>query len=234
MSDADSADADLSDENFQEAISAFVSRLEELGEPDLYDLRPPASEEQVAGAEETLNVSLPPSFRAFLKTHNGGSAWETSLYGVGCESEDDDEDHYDLAVLNVRGRQEGLPEHLVGFAATLNGDVWCFDVSDVEKPEDEAPIVLIDVQQGQVIPAASGFVTFLHRLPDLEQELAEARGPHPMTVEEWEDFLTRERAKLRQLSQTPARKLRMPDPEEVRSELAGKIPVDPRHLKPKS
>lgn len=222
----------MSDEAFQEAITAFVDRLETMGEPDLYDLRPAASEEQVSTAEEVLGTKLPPSFRAFLLAHNGGSAWETSIYGVGCE--EDDDEHYDLGVLNLRGRQEGLPEHLVGFAATLSGDVWCFDVSEREEDEDEVPVVLIDVQQGQVIPAASGFVTFLARLPDLEQELAEQRGPHPMTVEEWEDFLTRERAKLRKLSQTPARELRMPDPEEVRSELAGKIPVDPRHLKPKS
>ncbi|MBL4846990.1 MAG: SMI1/KNR4 family protein [Planctomycetes bacterium] len=224
----------MNDEAFQEAISAFVARLEELGEPDLYDLRPAASEAQIASAEETLSCHLPPSFRAFLLAHNGGSAWETSLYGVGCESEDEDEDHYDLAVLNLRGRQEGLPDHLIGFGATLNGDVWCFDVSESDEPGDESPVVLIDVLQGQVIPAASGFVTFLARLPDLEQELAEQRGPHPMTVEEWEEFLTRERAKLRKLSQTPAKQLRMPDPEEVRAELAGKIPVDPRHLKPKT
>ena len=96
MSDPDS------NADFQEAISAFVTRLEELGEPDLYDLRPPASEEQVASAEETLSCALPPSFRAFLKTHNGGSAWETSLYGVGCESDDDDEDHYDMGRQRLR------------------------------------------------------------------------------------------------------------------------------------
>lgn len=222
----------MSEEAFSAAINAFVDRLEVAGEPDDYDLRPPATEAQVAAAEAVLGTKLPPSFRAFLCAHNGGSAWETSLYGVGCD--DEDEDHYDLAVLNVRGRQEGLPDHLIGFASTLNGDVWCFDVSERDGDAGEAPIVLIDVQQGQVIPAAPGFVTFLARLPDLEQELAEARGPHPMTISEWEGFVTRERAKLRKLSKTPARELRMPDPEEVRSELAGKIPVDPRHLKPKS
>ena len=55
-----------------------------------------------------------------------------------------------------------------------------------------------------------------------------------MTVEEWEGFLIRERAKLRRLSETPARELTMPDPEKVRADLDGKIPVDPRHLKPRS
>ena len=72
----------------------------------------------------------------------------------------------------------------------------------------------------------------MRKLPTLEQELAEARGPQPMTVEEWEAFVARERAKLRTLSKTPARELPMPDPETSRQDLGGKIPVDPRHLKP--
>jgi hypothetical protein len=54
-----------------------------------------------------------------------------------------------------------------------------------------------------------------------------------MSVDEWEEFLKREREKLRRLSKTPARDIPMPDPETARQDLGGKIPVDPRHLKPK-
>ncbi|MGE0713438.1 MAG: SMI1/KNR4 family protein [Planctomycetota bacterium] len=219
----------MSDEDARvAAIQAFKDRLVERGDPDDYELEDPATEEQIRAAEETLSIELPPSYKTFLRLHNGGSVWDTSLYGVSSD------DGYDLAVLNVRGRQEGLPEHLIGFAATLTGDVWCFDISAADEGDGEAPVCLIDVQQGQVIPAARDFLEFLDRLPDLEKELSEQRGPQPMTVEEWEDFLVRERAKLRRLASTPAAELRMPDPEEVRAELAGKIPVDPRHLKPKS
>ncbi|HBP20838.1 MAG TPA: hypothetical protein DEA08_23985 [Planctomycetes bacterium] len=223
-----SDDADGDRDRLSEAVFAFVQRLEATGDPDLYHLEEAASEEQIAQAETVLEVTLPASYKAFLRAHNGGSAWDTSLYGVSCE------DGYDLAVLNVRGRQEGLPEHLIGFAATITGDVWCFDISQADEDDAEAPVALIDIQQGQVIPAARDFLEFIDRLPDIEKELNDQRGPQPMTIEEWEEFLTRERAKLRKLSQTPARELRMPDPEEVRAELAGKIPVDPRHLKPKS
>ena len=86
----------MSEEAFQEAITAFVARLQELGDPDLYDLRPGASETQIAAADEILSIELPPSFKAFLSVHNGGSAWETSIYGVGCD--DEDEEHFDLAL----------------------------------------------------------------------------------------------------------------------------------------
>jgi hypothetical protein len=215
-------------EQTKAAIEAFETRLADLGDPDLFELEPPASAEDIQAAEDALELMLPPSYKAFLALHNGGSVWDTSLYGVSSD------DGYDLAVLNVRGRQEGLPEHLVGFAATITGDVWCFDTSAMDEDTFESPVALIDVQQGQVIPGAKGFLEFIERLPDLERELSEQRGPQPMSIEEWEEFVTRERAKLRRLSSTPAAKLRMPDPEEVRAELAGKIPVDPRHLKPKT
>lgn len=215
-----------SDARLKEVLDVFASKLKE-SDPDLEGLEAAAEESQVVEAESQLDIKLPPTYRAFLLRWNGGSGYDTSLYGVSCE------DGYDLAILNIRGRQEGLPEHLIGFAATISGDVYCFDSSQADD-RGEYPVCLIDVQQGQVIHACEDFAEWLDRLPLLDQELAEKRGPQPMTVEEWEAFLTRERAKLRRLSQTPAREMSMPDPEEVRADLAGKIPVDPRHLKPKS
>ncbi len=213
------------DAAFAAAFEAFRAALRE-SDPDLEGLEEPAAESALAAAEATLGLSLPPSFRAFLRAHNGGSAHDTSIYGVG------DEEGYDLARLNLRGREEGLPEHLVGFAATLGGDVYCFDTSEGGEG-GEHPVALLDVQQGQVIPACRTFLEWLERLPSLEDELHEQRGPQPMTVDEWEAFLVREREKLRKLSKTPARELTMPDPEAVRADLGGKIPVDPRHLKPR-
>lgn len=215
----------MSDEPYAAVFDAFAEALR-ITDADLEGLEDPAGEEQIAGAEAALDIKLPASYRSFLLKWNGGSGFDTSLYGVACE------DGYDLALLNQRGRQEGLPEHLIGFAATVTGDVYCFDTRDREAG-DEYPVSLIDVQQGQVIEACLDFVDWLERLPNLEQELSDKRGPQPMTIEEWEEFLRRERAKLRRLSQTPAREMTMPDPEEVRADLAGKIPVDPRHLKPR-
>ncbi|RMG19171.1 MAG: SMI1/KNR4 family protein [Planctomycetota bacterium] len=217
------ADAAPAPSPHDELFAAFEEAARE-GDPEW---NPPADGAALDAAERALGVRLPAAYKAFLQRHNGGLVFDTTLYGVGCEDEGSD-----LVVLNERGREEGLPAHLVGFAATLTGDVYCFNTDEGEG--DDHPVSLIDIEEGQVIPACENFAEWLERLPVLEQQLAEARGPQPMTVEEWEEFLRRERAKLRKLSQTPARELRMPDPEQVRADLGGKIPVDPRHLKPRS
>lgn len=220
------SDDDTPDTLAQEALAAFEDSVKVL-DPKLEGLEKPSTTEQLDAAEKALEIKLPPSYRSFLLRWNGGTAHDTSVYGVACQ------DGYDLVVLNKRGREEGLPAHLVGFAATITGDVFCFNTNR-GGDDNEYPVSLIDVEEGQVIPACDNFLDWLDRLPNLEQELAEARGPQPMTVEEWECFVTREREKLRRLSQTPARDLSMPDPEQVRSDLQGKIPVDPRHLKPRT
>lgn len=227
MTDSVDTNADSVDTNaVDEALTAFADAVKVL-DPKLAGLEDASDEKQLTAAEEALDIKLPPSYRSFLLRWNGGNAHETSIYGVSSN------DGYDLVVLNQRGREEGLPKHLVGFAATITGDVYCFNTSQGDD-SNEYPISLIDVEEGQVIPACESFLEWLQRLPNLEQELAEARGPQPMTVEEWEAFVEREREKLRRLSKTPARDLTMPDPELVRADLNGKIPVDPRHLKPRT
>lgn len=212
----------MSGAEHEAAIAAFTAGLEAGGQ-DPEGLEGPATPDQIAAAEAALGVRLPPSFRAFLRVHNGGGVYDTSLYGVAAE------DGFDLVRLNLRAREDEVPDHLVAFAATISGEVFCFDTSRGE--DGEAPVMVIDAEEGKLIAVADHFLSFLQKLPRLEAELQTTRGPQPMTVPEWEDFLRREREKLRKLSRTPARELSMPDPEKVRSDLGGKIPVDPRHLK---
>lgn len=206
-------------------FAEFEAQLRQV-DPDLQGLEDPAPSAVVDEAEAALGVDLPASYRDFLARYNGGSAYETNLYGVGTD------DDFDLARLNLRDREDGLPPHLVAFAASLAGDLYCFD-TQVQDDRGESPVALLDPEDGTLMSVAPSFPAFLDRLPRLESEIAEARGPQPMTVTEWEAFLIREREKLRKLSRTPARELRMPDPEQVRADLGGKIPVDPRHLKPR-
>lgn len=214
--------SDAADETTRTALQAFFDGLLPAGQ-DPEGLEGPASPDQVSAAEAALGVKLPASFRAFLLMHNGGGVHDTSLYGVAAE------DGFDLVRLNLRSREDEVPEHLVAFAATISGDVFCFDTSRGEG--GESPVLVVDADQGKLIPVADDFLEWLEKLPDLDAELQTTRGPQPMSVGEWEEFLRREREKLRKLSQTPARELTMPDPEKVRADLGGKIPVDPRHLK---
>lgn len=213
---------DAAEDSTRSALAAFRAALEEAGQdPD--NLEGPASPDQLAAAERALGVALPAPFKAFLLAHNGGGAFDTSIYGVGAE------DGFDLVRLNLRAREDEVPKNLVAFAATISGDVFVFDTDRAK--DGDAPVLLLDAEEGQLVAVASTFLEWLERLPRLETELQSARGPQPMTVEEWEGFLRREREKLRKLSRTPARELTMPDPEKIRADLGGKIPVDPRHLK---
>lgn len=214
---------------FLRALDAFVEGLK-AQDPALEGLRGPAEAAQIAAAERALQVTLPSSYKAFLLKHNGAAAHDTSIYGVGIG--EDDEEALDLTVMNLKAREDELPAQFLAFAATLSGDSYCFDVSSLDE-DGECPVLLLDQDEGHLVAVCGTFGEWLERLPGLEAELQGTRGPQPMTVEEWEQFLVRERAKLRKLSRTPAREIAMPDPERVRADLAGKIPVDPRHLKPK-
>jgi cell wall assembly regulator SMI1 len=215
------ADGHLASDPF----ASFVTVLKEK-DPDLGNLEKSAKQKDVDDAEKKLSTALPPLFKSFLLRWNGGTAHETCIYGVGTG------DEFDLVDLNVRARADDLPDHLIGFAATVQGEIYCFDTSR-KRENGESPVVLVDADEGRQYEAATDFADWLDKLPTLETELADQRGPQPMTVEEWEEFLKREREKLRRLSKTPARELPMPDPETARQDLGGKIPVDPRHLKPK-
>ena len=206
-------------------FSVFLEGLKDK-DPELANLERAARPEEILEAEAALGSPLPPLFKRFLQRWNGGTAHETCVYGVGTG------DEFDLVDLNKRARTDDLPEHLIGFAATVQGEIYCFD-SSRRADNGESPVVLIDAEEGRQFEAAIDFADWLEKLPTLEAELQEARGPQPMTVEEWELFVRREREKLRRLSKTPGRDLPMPDPETARSDLNGKIPVDPRHLKPK-
>jgi hypothetical protein len=217
------SDAPTGEDETRAAITAFEAELAKTGQ-DPEGLEAPATHDQVAAAEAALGVKLPPSYKAFLLAHNGGGVYDTSFYGVAAE------DGFDLVRLNLRAREDEVPDHLVAFASTISGDVFCFDVSRA-RPDGECPVLLLDADEGQLIAAAATFLEWLEKLPRLDSELASQRGPQPMTIQEWEEFLKREREKLRKLSRTPARELTMPDPEKVRADLGGKIPVDPRHLK---
>lgn len=222
-----SAEPQPEEESRERAVPALLQPFfEELREadPDLEGLEAPAEPDAIETAEEMLSIKLPPGFRTFLELSNGGTFFKTTVYGV------DTDDEFDLVEVNLNDREEGLPDHLLAFGNTLSGHIFVFDLSRADD-RGEAPVFLLDPEDGTLSAVAASFTGLLDRLPRLESDLGEQKGPQPMTVEEWEAFLTREREKLRKLSKTPAKDLTMPDPEKVRADLGGKIPVDPRHLK---
>lgn len=229
--DEDIGDMDLMDEGFAEdelppAFERFVASLSTNEDGEVEGLEPPASKGDILAAEKRLAFSLPEDFRDFLSYWNGGSVHEVCIYGVGTE------DEFDIVEFNKRSHSEDFPKEFIAFASTVVGDIFCFqrDWGD----EEDVPVFLYDAENGTAVETAESFLDWLDNLPSMEQDISDAQQPQPMSIEEWESFLSRERAKLRKLSKTPAKDLFMPDPDAIRAELKNKIPVDPRHLKPKT
>ncbi|MDF1667003.1 MAG: SMI1/KNR4 family protein [Planctomycetota bacterium] len=229
--DDDIGDMDLMDEGFAEdelppAFERFVTSLSTNDDGEVEGLEPPATKGDILAAEKRLAFSLPEDFRDFLSYWNGGSVHEVCIYGVGTE------DEFDIVEFNKRSHSEDFPKEFIAFASTVVGDIFCFqrDWGD----DEDVPVFLYDAENGTAVETAESFLDWLDSLPSMEKDISDAQQPQPMSIEEWESFLSRERAKLRKLSKTPAKDLFMPDPDAIRAELKNKIPVDPRHLKPKT
>lgn len=229
--DEDIGDMDLMDEGFAEdelppAFERFVTSLSTNDDGEVEGLEPPASKGDILAAEKRLAFSLPEDFRDFLSYWNGGSVHEVCIYGVGTE------DEFDIVEFNKRSHSEDFPKEFIAFASTVVGDIFCFQRDWGE--DEDVPVFLYDAENGTAVETAESFLDWLDSLPSMEKDISDAQQPQPMSIEEWESFLSRERAKLRKLSKTPAKDLFMPDPDAIRAELKNKIPVDPRHLKPKT
>jgi hypothetical protein len=231
--DDDVCGIDLLDEGFTEEelppeFERFVTSLTTNDDDEIEGLEPPASDSDITTAEKRLSFTFPEDFRNFLGYWNGGSVHEVCVYGVGSE------DEFDIVEFNKRSHSEDFPKEFIAFASTVVGDIFCFQRDWGEEDEQESPVFLYDAENGTAVETAESFLSWLEHLPSLEHDITDTQQPQPMTVDEWETFLTRERAKLRMLSKTPAKDLSMPDPDAIRAELKNKIPVDPRHLKPKT
>ena len=133
-------------------------------------IKGPVSEAAIVQAEETLDCTFPPSYRAFLKTW-GGIVLPTHLGivhdFVGVAPNDGDGD---VVARTLRARSERkLPEHLLVVGMGAQYQEWfCLDVSK-QLPNGEYPVVMFDARDnavdqqfyddfGQMLEEVMGFV----------------------------------------------------------------------------
>ena len=133
-------------------------------------IKGPVTESAIAAAEEQLDCTFPPSYRAFLKTW-GGIVLPTHLGivhdFVGVAPNDGDGD---CVARTLRAREERkLPEHLVVVGMGAQYQEWfCLDVSK-SLPNGEYPVVMFDARDnavdqqfyddfGQMLDEVMGFV----------------------------------------------------------------------------
>lgn len=105
-----------------EALTTKLDKVEETDPPGM--AYPPASEEKIAEAEQRLNFKFPPSYRAFLKIHNGWRGlWVHSIFGVSGPGYLDLRREYekDIKAFETLFKRQG-PKHAERLKANEKGD----------------------------------------------------------------------------------------------------------------
>jgi len=148
----------------------LVSEDEDPNDPKVYKLYPPASEREIAMYERTLAHPLPPSYRHFLRMHNGwlGYWGDSALLGVPkpynanrhrylkrdlrhsdgyLEDDDEGPDYFRVA-------------EIIPIACDLNGGLVAFDMTRIDK-RGEPQVIDCQNTNGCVDNRHKDFVRFL-------------------------------------------------------------------------
>ncbi len=125
----------------QPTIESLVQRILSLEAHKKVPLR--VTEQDILRAQAELKIEFPPDYIAFILAINGVSfdAWE--LLRVWRAGEESVGFMWpDIVRVNQSQRRDaGMPDHLVAFAATGNGDYDCFDVGAGKGSDGEYAIV---------------------------------------------------------------------------------------------
>lgn len=103
----------------------------------------PASEEQVARVEALFGVSLPESFRRFLKSYGGGGVIGAEVSGIEDDDAELDNGGTLLGDTKVCRERHQLPPNLIVIYFQDGEVCWCLDTS--KNVEGEYPVVSYNV-----------------------------------------------------------------------------------------
>lgn len=134
---------------------------------DESDFEGPMTEKAIIYCEDRLNISLPKSYRTFLKRYGLGDIFGEEIFGLGTEP---------VGFPNIiwitedLRKTDDLPRHLIPFYMTgFESEYLCLDCSQVEHEDDDnAPVVLyksgasVEKQEFQVV--YTNFGEFLFEL----------------------------------------------------------------------
>jgi hypothetical protein len=98
---------------------------------------PPATEQQIRAAEERLNVTLPESYKSFLREYGGGYFAFGNVFSVAEGSDWN---------IEARNGEHGVDE-LIAFSDNGVGDYFCFRTKDGRCGEQ---VVFLDHETGSV------------------------------------------------------------------------------------
>jgi hypothetical protein len=157
----------------------------------------PATQEELAAAEEALGCRLPDSYRWFQLEFGNPAHGPVDIYSVRTPAPSE----ANIVGINLDERRDAyprLPAHLIAFSDNGGGDLLCFDSSALHA--GESPVVWWDHEGDEAQrpePAAPSFLDWLER--ELRERAAEPRESHltvlPRLYMEWMRTWWRNRAK---------------------------------------
>jgi hypothetical protein len=134
----------------------------------------PATQEELAAAEEALGCQLPVSYRSFQLEFGDAADSPVDIYSVRTPEPSE----ANIVGINLDARHDlypRLPSHLIAFSDNGGGDVLCFDTSVLH--DGENPVVWWDHERDEAQHpelAASSFLDWLER--ELHERAAEPKG----------------------------------------------------------
>lgn len=125
-----------------------------------------ASSSTIAFVEKELGVTLPVSYKKFLRKYGAGGIEGTTYWGIESNEEELEKNTVIFATKNYR--EKGLPQHLVVFE-DLGEYVVCLDTKEMNE-EGECPVVTWSCHDNDdIVFSEENFYTYF--LEQLEEYL---------------------------------------------------------------
>jgi SUKH superfamily protein len=119
-------------------------------------------ESLVTAAEQTLGLTFPPSYRAFLRRLGAGGVGPQEIYGV-VDADFENSSVPDAVWVTLGERRRGLDQRFVVVGETGLGEWYVLDCSD---PTDEGMVAVTESGGQQVEMVSSDFGEFIWSIVD--------------------------------------------------------------------
>lgn len=131
----------------------YYKKAKEIMDMEAVEFVGGVSENDIERAMQSLSVTFPESYKAFLADFGGGDAGGEIIFGITDHEEDD------VVIATQMEREQGLPEELViiGF---WNDSLVCLDTGKLS--DGECPVVEVDEDYRKTEVLADTFGKFLY------------------------------------------------------------------------
>lgn len=117
--------------------------------------------DKISKAEQTLKLTFPESYKAFLQDFGAGDVGGEVIFGIV----NNKQEHADLDMVKITGMEHKykMPKHMVVIYYSESDDkLYCLDTSQM--CEKECPVVSVPSDYVNITKVASSFGEFLYEM----------------------------------------------------------------------